>query len=225
MASKFNKQRLYLEDTIAYLKRDLQNHRDKIVETEEIGSLELNQLREKLHILHEAEMDELEKKLIMQIRSLEDEIGRLESINHGKNIEIEQLIKDKVTTRGIFDSEVIRLKDQLSALSQKHKDLQLRHADLNSQATNRLNDREKHIQYLQDVVKTQRNNHESQSTSLQKIIDTLKQQLSNEKLIYRENEQRMKEEVAQANHQLNEAKTHAEIQKASYDKQINDLKN
>ena len=47
----------------------------------------------------------------MQIRSLEDEIGRLESINHGKNIEIEQLIKDKVTTRGIFDSEVIRLKD------------------------------------------------------------------------------------------------------------------
>ena len=81
------------------------------METEEIGSLELNQLREKLHILHEAEMDELEKKLIMQIRSLEDEIGRLESINHGKNIEIEQLIKDKVTTRGIFDSEVIRLRD------------------------------------------------------------------------------------------------------------------
>jgi hypothetical protein len=35
----------------------------------------------------------------------------------------------------------------------------------------------------------------------------------------------MKEEVAEANHQLNEAKTHAEIQKASYDKQINDLKN
>lgn len=40
----------------------------------------------------------------MQLRAYEEEIHRLESINHGKNVEIEQLIKDKVATRGIFDS-------------------------------------------------------------------------------------------------------------------------
>lgn len=35
----------------------------------------------------------------------------------------------------------------------------------------------------------------------------------------------MKEEVAEANHQLNEVKTQAEIQKATYEKIIYDLKN
>lgn len=41
---------------------------------------------------------------------LEGEITRLENIIHGKNVEIEQLIKEKVTTRNIFDSELGRLK-------------------------------------------------------------------------------------------------------------------
>jgi hypothetical protein len=40
----------------------------------------------------------------MQVRAFEDELCRLENINHGKNMEIEQLIKDKVATRGVFDN-------------------------------------------------------------------------------------------------------------------------
>lgn len=81
---------------------------------------------------------------------------RLENINHGKNIEIEQLIKEKVTTRGMFDSEILRVKDDYSAIQQKHKDLELKYLDLNTQANNRVSDREKHIEYLEDVIKTQK---------------------------------------------------------------------
>ena len=40
----------------------------------------------------------------MQVGAYQQELNRLEDIIHGKNMEIEQLIKDKVTTRGIFDS-------------------------------------------------------------------------------------------------------------------------
>lgn len=82
---------------------------------------------------------------MFQLKAFEDEIARLENINHGKNIEIEQLIKDKVTTRGMFDSELLRVKDDYSALQQKHKDLELKYLDMNTQGNNRLNDREKHI--------------------------------------------------------------------------------
>jgi hypothetical protein len=111
----------------------------------------------------------------MQIKAFEDEIGRLENINHGKNIEIEQLIKDKVTTRGMFDSELLRVRDEYGMLLQKYKDLEMKHGDLNTQANNRLNDREKHIEYLEDVIKTQKGNHDSENIALQRIVESLKQ--------------------------------------------------
>lgn len=41
MAVKFNKQKVYLEDTINFLKRDNENLRVKISETEKMGSMEL----------------------------------------------------------------------------------------------------------------------------------------------------------------------------------------
>jgi BMFP domain-containing protein YqiC len=91
----------------------------------------------------------LREKQLMQVRAYEQELQRLEDINHGKNMEIEQLIKDKVTTRGIFDSELLRTRDELAALLQKYKDLELKHSDLATQSNNRLSDREKHIEYLE----------------------------------------------------------------------------
>lgn len=42
LANKFSKQRTQLEDTVSFLKRDCEGYRNKIVETEQLGSLELN---------------------------------------------------------------------------------------------------------------------------------------------------------------------------------------
>jgi chromosome segregation ATPase len=224
MANKFSKQRTQLEDTVAFLRRDCEGYRNKIVETEQLGSMELGELRDKLQAYHEAELDDVREKQLMQVHAFEEELSRLESINHGKNIEIEQLIKDKVATRGIFDGELLRTRDEYAALLQRHKDLELKYADLNTQSNNRLADREKHIEYLEEVVRTQKSNHESESLSLQKLIETLKQELSNEKLIFRENEQRFREELARAGNELGEAKTQGELQRAELERQVGDLR-
>lgn len=56
------------------------------METEQLGNLELGELRDKLHAYHEAEIDDLREKQAMQVRAFEDELARLESINHGKNV-------------------------------------------------------------------------------------------------------------------------------------------
>lgn len=66
------------------------------------------------------------------------------------------------------------------------------------------------------MLRTQKANHDSESLSLQKLIETLKQELSNEKLVFRENEQRLREDISAITHQLNEAKTQAELQSKDY---------
>jgi ferritin-like metal-binding protein YciE len=44
-----------------------------------------------------------------------------------------------------------------------------------NQANNRLNDREKHIEYLEEVIKSQKINTETENNAFQKIIENLKQ--------------------------------------------------
>ena len=65
-----------------------------------------------------------------------------------KNNEIEQLIKEKVTNRNLFDAELGKVKDDYAMVLQKYKDQEIKLADVNNQSTIRLNDREKHIEYL-----------------------------------------------------------------------------
>jgi hypothetical protein len=50
--SKSNKQRVSLEDSINYLKRDNDMLRNKIVETEKIGQYEIGDLQDRLNVLH-----------------------------------------------------------------------------------------------------------------------------------------------------------------------------
>jgi multidrug efflux pump subunit AcrA (membrane-fusion protein) len=56
------------------------------------------------------------------------------------------------------------------------------------------------------------------------LIENLKQELSNEKMVFRENEQGLKEDVARAVNELNEAKTQADLQRADFERQIADIK-
>jgi uncharacterized protein YdcH (DUF465 family) len=55
------------------------------------------------------------------MRSLDEEIARLETNLRDKNNEIEGLIKEKVSARNLFDSEIIRLKDENLVVLQKLK--------------------------------------------------------------------------------------------------------
>ena len=85
----------------------------------------------------------------------------------------------------MFDAEMARMQDDYSTLNQKYKDAQQKIVDLSSQAANRLADREKHIDYLQSVLKNQKEASENEISGLQKIIDSLKNELASEKMVNR----------------------------------------
>ena len=72
----------------------------------------------------------------------------MKTMIQAKSNEIEQLIKEKVTNRNLFDAELGKVKDDYAMVLQKYKDQEIKLADVNNQSTIRLNDREKHIEYL-----------------------------------------------------------------------------
>lgn len=83
-----------------------------------------------------------------QIKMLSEEIDGLKGLIQAKNNEIQQLIKEKVTNRNLFDAELGKVKDDYAMVLQKYKDQEIKLADINNQSAARLSDRDKHIQYL-----------------------------------------------------------------------------
>ena len=79
---------------------------------------------------------------------LSEEIDGLKGLIQAKNNEIQQLIKEKVTNRNLFDAELGKVKDDYAMVLQKYKDQEIKLADINNQSAARLSDRDKHIQYL-----------------------------------------------------------------------------
>ena len=76
---------------------------------------------------------------------------------------------------------------------QKYKDQELKLADVSNQSAARLNDREKHIQYLENLNKEQKTSAENETSALQKAIEVLRQDLNNERMMAKETEQIFKE--------------------------------
>lgn len=60
---------------------------------------------------------------------------------------------------------------------QKYKEQELKLADVTSHSASKLNEREKHIQYLENVLKDQKTSFESEQTAMIKTIEVLKQDL------------------------------------------------
>lgn len=128
MGLKINKQRAYYEDTISYLKRDVDNYRQQILEMEKVRHLDLGDLREKMLLIHETEIEEMQVKHRIYIQSMEEQIFKIEAINQDKNLEIEQLIKEKATARNSFEAELTRLKEDISSLQTRYKDLEFKYS-------------------------------------------------------------------------------------------------
>ena len=104
----------------------------------------------------------------------------------------------------MFDSELGRVKEEWSLMFQKHKELDAKYADSNSQAALRLSDRDKHISYLEQVLTEQKGSSEAEQAALQTSIEVLKRDLNSERMMFREKEQQQKEEVAALKHQIAE---------------------
>lgn len=83
----------------------------------------------------------------------------------------------------MFDAELGRVKDDYAIVLQKYKDQEAKLADFSSQAAARLSDREKHIQYLENLNKEQKANSENEIAALQKAIEALRQDLNSERML------------------------------------------
>lgn len=86
----------------------------------------------KLSKVHESEIDELRINHQKYIECLQNEILKLEGTIGKKNIEIEQLIKEKSSVRHMFDSESIRLKEEVENQQFKIKDLEGKAKDISA---------------------------------------------------------------------------------------------
>lgn len=100
-------------------------------------------------------------------------------------MEIEQLIKDKVTNRNIFDSEILRIKDDYAAMINKCKEQEIKLADISAQASAKISERDRHIDYLENVLKDQKASFDSEQTALQKSMEVLRQDINAEKMAAR----------------------------------------
>ena len=161
MTVKYSKQKQVADDNIHYLKKDNEGLKNKILEVQQVGHMEIVNLQDKLTHFHESQRTEMMMKHEGQIRILTEEIEGLKGLIQAKNNEIEQLIKEKVTNRNLFDAELGKVKDDYAMVLQKYKDQEIKLSDINTQSATRLNDRDKHIQYLEDLLREQKTTSEN----------------------------------------------------------------
>lgn len=56
-----------------------------------------------------------------------------------------------MSNRNIFDSEMMRMRDENNVLMYKLKDLEIKVTEMDAQLNNKIADREKHIGYLEEI--------------------------------------------------------------------------
>ena len=81
------------EDSIELLKKENEDLKDKIFETERIADIELSNLRDKLEGIKESELSLLKNAHNNQLELLNREIHKLQEIIENRNAELETLAK------------------------------------------------------------------------------------------------------------------------------------
>jgi hypothetical protein len=103
------------EESLLIVKRENEGLKDKIADNQRIFELELTNLRDKLEGMRESEIGLIKNAHTDQIEILSHEISKLEAMVNTKNIELENLIKEKNQIRLSLETEVAKLKSELEA--------------------------------------------------------------------------------------------------------------
>jgi len=103
------------EESLLIVKRENEGLKDKIADNQRIFELELANLRDKLEGMRESEIGLIKNAHTDQIEILSHEISKLEAMVNTKNIELENLIKEKNQIRLSLETEVAKLKSELEA--------------------------------------------------------------------------------------------------------------
>lgn len=98
------------EDSIEILKKENEDLKDKIFETERIADIEMSNLRDKLEGIKDSELSLLKNAHNNQMELLQREISRLQDIINSRNIELEAISKEKTQIRQYLEAEIVRAK-------------------------------------------------------------------------------------------------------------------
>lgn len=98
------------EDSIELLKKENEDLKDKIFETERMADIELSNLRDKLEGIKESELTLLKNAHSNQMELLHREINKLQEIIEDRNAELETLAKEKTQIRQSLEAEIVRSK-------------------------------------------------------------------------------------------------------------------
>lgn len=98
------------EDSIEILKKENEDLKDKIFETERIADFEMSNLRDKLDGIKESELSLLKNAHNNQTELLQREISRLQEIITSRNNELEAISKEKTQIRQYLEAEIVRAK-------------------------------------------------------------------------------------------------------------------
>jgi hypothetical protein len=168
------------EDSIELLKKENEDLKDKIFETERIADIELSNLRDKLEGIKESELALLKNAHNNQLDLLNREIHKLQEIIECRNAELEILAKEKTQIRQTLEAEIVRAKAELEAQINENreqaikfeKELHLSDLDLKSK-----NEEMKTIEtYLQSQVNTLKGENSKLSELLDRKTDSLEKE-------------------------------------------------
>ncbi|CAD8198259.1 unnamed protein product [Paramecium octaurelia] len=206
------------------LLKDNDIYRTRLQEQERDNQIEMNNLRQKLDILNQGQLDNIKNQYMAQAEILDDEIEKLKGLLGIKNEEIKTLIDQNERLRANYEKEIETITLQFHVLKEKMFENEQRFQEESQQMENNL--RSQH----EIGVETLQQHHQNSNQILENQIAHLKGQVL-EQSKQLEELQKIRQQLHQANLQdqenaqniINNLKKEIQDQQTRYQDQI--LKN
>ncbi|CAK94616.1 unnamed protein product (macronuclear) [Paramecium tetraurelia] len=206
------------------LLKDNDIYRTRLQEQERDNQIEMNNLRQKLDILNQGQLDNIKNQYMAQAEILDDEIEKLKGLLGIKNEEIKTLIDQNERLRANYEREIETITLQFHVLKEKMFENEQRFQEESQQMENNL--RSQH----EIGVETLQSHHQNSNQILENQIAHLKGQVL-EQSKQLEELQKIRQQLHQANLQdqenaqniINNLKKEIQDQQSRYQDQI--LKN
>ncbi|CAD8093078.1 unnamed protein product [Paramecium primaurelia] len=174
------------------LLKDNDLYRIKLQEQERDNQIEMNNLRQKLDILNQGQLDNIKNQYMAQAEILDDEIEKLKGLLGIKNEEIKTLIDQNERLRANYEKEIETITLQFHVLKEKMFENEQRFQEESQQMENNL--RSQH----EIGVDTLQQHHQNSSQILENQIVHLKGQVL-EQTKQLEELQKIRQQLLQAN--------------------------
>ncbi|CAD8107574.1 unnamed protein product [Paramecium sonneborni] len=174
------------------LLKDNDLYRSKLQEQERDNQIEMNNLRQKLDILNQGQLDNIKNQYMAQAEILDDEIGKLKGLLEIKNEEIKTLIDQNERLRANYEKEIETITLQFNVLKEKMFENEQRFQEESQQMENDL--RTQH----QIALETLKQHHQNSNQILENQILHLKGQVQ-EQTKQLEELQKIRQQLLQAN--------------------------